>query len=71
MARLQGKVALITGGTSGIGFATAKLFHAEGAQVIATGSSAASVDAARGRLPEIDFIHSDAGDVAATRALGV
>ena len=69
MAKLDGKVALISGGTSGIGAATARLFQAEGATVIVTGSSQKSVDAAKAELPGVEALVSDAADVAATKAL--
>ena len=44
---LSNKVALVTGGTSGIGLATAQLLQQHGANVIVTGSSDASTAAAR------------------------
>ncbi len=47
MARkLQGKIAVVTGGTTGIGLATAKRFAAEGARVFVTGRRQAELDAA-------------------------
>jgi NAD(P)-dependent dehydrogenase (short-subunit alcohol dehydrogenase family) len=69
MARLEGKVALVTGGTSGIGAATARLFQAEGATVVVTGSSAGSVERARTELPRVEALVSDAADASAAKAL--
>jgi NAD(P)-dependent dehydrogenase (short-subunit alcohol dehydrogenase family) len=48
--KLAGKKALITGGNSGIGFATARLFIKEGAQVAITGRNQETLDAALAEL---------------------
>ena len=48
--RFEGKVALITGGNSGIGLATAKEFVREGAKVVVTGRDQKTVDATQKEL---------------------
>jgi NAD(P)-dependent dehydrogenase (short-subunit alcohol dehydrogenase family) len=48
--RLQGKVAVVTGGNSGIGLASAKRLHDEGARVVITGRDARTLDAAVGTI---------------------
>lgn len=50
--KLAGKIALVTGGTSGLGLATAKRFVAEGAKVVVTGRRAAELEAAVAELGE-------------------
>lgn len=62
MGKLHGKIALITGGTTGIGLATAQLFHAEGAKVYITGRNEKTLSEAKKLLPaDISVIQSDAG----------
>jgi NAD(P)-dependent dehydrogenase (short-subunit alcohol dehydrogenase family) len=63
MDRLKGKRALITGGTSGIGFETARQFLKEGARLAITGHNPASLDKARAELgSDVLIIRSDASD---------
>lgn len=59
--KLQDKVAVITGGNSGIGFATAKLFKEHGAKVVIFGRDRKSLDAAARQIG--DEVLSVQGDV--------
>jgi NAD(P)-dependent dehydrogenase (short-subunit alcohol dehydrogenase family) len=64
--RLAGKVALVTGGNSGIGLATARLFVAEGAKVAITGRNQKRLDAVAAELgPDVLVMNGDVSDFAA------
>lgn len=70
MKRLEGRRALITGATSGIGLETARRFTEEGARVAITGLSAASLESARKTLgSDVLVIPSNASDIAGQKAL--
>jgi NAD(P)-dependent dehydrogenase (short-subunit alcohol dehydrogenase family) len=62
MGKLQGKVAVITGGTEGIGLATARLFATEGAYVFITGRRRKELDEAVKTIG--DNVSGIQGDVA-------
>lgn len=70
MARLDGKVCVITGATSGIGRRTAEVFVAEGARVIVAGRRVAEGQAVAAGLGErCEFVRTDVTDEAQVSAL--
>ena len=61
MARLAGKIAVVTGGSSGIGLATAQRFVDEGAHVFIMGRRRGELDKAKALIG--DGLSTVAGDV--------
>ncbi|MEM6841450.1 MAG: SDR family oxidoreductase [Bacteroidota bacterium] len=68
MANLSGKVAVVTGGNSGIGFSTAQKFKEDGANVIITGRSPQKVEQAAQELG-VKGLVADVSDLAAISRL--
>lgn len=70
MGKLDGKIAVITGGSLGMGFATAKLFVAEGAKLVITGRDQAALDAAVRDIGQgVEAFRSDIANLADLDAL--
>ena len=64
MGKLEGKVAVITGGNSGIGLATAKEFKEQGAQVVITGRDQQTLDEAKREIGgDVLAVRSDASSL--------
>jgi NAD(P)-dependent dehydrogenase (short-subunit alcohol dehydrogenase family) len=70
MGALEGKIAIVTGGTSGIGARTAELFVDEGAMVVVAGRRSNAGTALASRLGKgTNFIRTDVGSEADIKAL--
>lgn len=70
MGRFNGKRFVITGGSGGIGLATAARLVSEGATVLVTGTNPEKLAAAADRVPGLHTVQNDAGDPAAAESLG-
>ena len=68
--RFTGKNVLITGGSGGIGRATAERIVSEGGHVLITGTNIEKLDAVKAELPDAITLVNDAGDPAAAERLG-
>jgi NAD(P)-dependent dehydrogenase (short-subunit alcohol dehydrogenase family) len=68
--RFASKKVLITGGSGGIGRATAERIVAEGGRVLVTGTNTEKLDAVKADLPNVVTLVNDAGDPAAAERLG-
>lgn len=64
MSRFEGKTAVVTGGSSGIGLAAARLFAKEGAHVFVTGRRQEELDAAVGLIGDATAVRGDVADPA-------
>jgi NAD(P)-dependent dehydrogenase (short-subunit alcohol dehydrogenase family) len=65
MRKLEGKIAVITGGSTGIGLATARLFAAEGAYVYITGRHQSELDVAVSKIEQnVTGIQGDVAQLA-------
>src|SRR6187402_2597630 len=65
MKKLEGKIAVVTGGSEGIGYASAKRFIQEGAKVVITGRRQAELDKAVAELgPNATAVRADASKLA-------
>ena len=73
MGRLEGKVAIITGGNSGVGAATAELFAKEGAKVVITARRVPQLEEVAGRIRaaggEVLAVPCDVSQVEAVEAM--